>query len=153
MNINKTTANVYRGAAFLILVLGTRTIARTIDFIPDFFESILTILTFGALLLEFFLLLAYANVISIQRNPGTKTAGGENTDLGPITDQINSYQESITSTMGGYTEKLGNIEKSLNVHNDQIEKLNTNMEDLVDAQLDEKVKTILSGLIKKDLTQ
>ncbi len=59
-DINARTAMVYGGAAFLLMIVGFRSIFATWD--PDH-VGIMTYLSISALILEFFLLLLYAQSI------------------------------------------------------------------------------------------
>jgi len=59
-DINARTAMVYGGAAFLLVIVGFRSIIATLD--PDHI-GIMTYLSIGALVLEFFLLILYAQSI------------------------------------------------------------------------------------------
>ena len=59
-DINARTAMVYGGAAFLLMIVGFRSIFATWD--PDH-VGIMTYLSISALVLEFFLLLFYAQSI------------------------------------------------------------------------------------------
>ena len=59
-DINARTAMVYGGAAFLLVIVGFRSILATLD--PDH-VGIMTYLSIGALVLEFFLLILYAQSI------------------------------------------------------------------------------------------
>ena len=146
--MNKRTAFVYGGAAFLIVVFGFRTLARTIEG-WEFLENFLTPVTIFALLLEFSLLVMYAHGIYIQPDSptGAPSVGGGNAaaDITPALDKL----ESINTTLNDFTDQMAEIKDHLANHNEQIENLNTKLEDLVDDQLDEKVKTILSSMIRK----
>ena len=59
-DMNARTAMVYGGAAFLLVIVGFRSIIATLD--PDHI-GVMTYLSIGALILEFFLLLLYAHSI------------------------------------------------------------------------------------------
>ena len=59
-DMNARTAMVYGGAAFLLMIVGFRSIFATWD--PDH-VGIMTYLSIAALVLEFFLLLLYAQSI------------------------------------------------------------------------------------------
>jgi len=59
-DMNARTAMVYGGAAFLLMIVGFRSIIATLD--PDH-VGIMTYLSIGAIVLEFFLLLLYAQSI------------------------------------------------------------------------------------------
>ena len=59
-DMNARTAMVYGGAAFLLIIVGFRSVLATLD--PEH-VGIMTYLSIGALVLEFFLLLLYAQSI------------------------------------------------------------------------------------------
>ena len=59
-DMNARTAMVYGGAAFLLIIVGFRSVIATLD--PDNI-GLMTYLSMGALVLEFFLLLLYAQSI------------------------------------------------------------------------------------------
>ena len=59
-DMNARTAMVYGGAAFLLIIVGFRSVIATLD--PDHI-GLMTYLSMGALVLEFFLLLLYAQSI------------------------------------------------------------------------------------------
>ena len=143
--MNKRTAFVYFGAAFLIIVFGFRTLARTIDGWESL-ESLLTPITVVALLLEFSLLVYYAYGIYTQPESGEITIGdASQSDLGQAMSKI----EDLNSVFSDYTDQMKEINNHLGAHNDQIVNLNSKLEDLVDEQLDEKVRSILSSMIRK----
>ena len=59
-DMNARTAMVYGGAAFLLVIIGFRSIFATLD--PDHI-GVMTYLSIGGLVLEFFLLILYAHSI------------------------------------------------------------------------------------------
>ena len=59
-DMNAKTAMVYGGAAFLLIIIGFRSIIATLD--PDHI-GVMTYLSIGGLVLEFFLLILYAQSI------------------------------------------------------------------------------------------
>ena len=146
--MNKRTAYVYFGAAFLIIVFGFRTLARTTESLK-FLEDLLTPVTVIALLLEFTLLVYYAYGIYIIPEsdgglPATKSGlPASNSSLS--IDKLDDINSSLVS----FTEQMSKIKDNLEAHNDQIKNLNSKLEDIVDDQLDEKVKSILSSMIRK----
>ena len=73
-DMNARTAMVYGGAAFLLMIVGFRSIFATWD--PDH-VGIMTYLSISALVLEFFLLLLYAQSIY---NLGPDDGGGATSD-------------------------------------------------------------------------
>jgi len=144
--MNKRTAFVYFGAAFLIIVFGFRTLARTTESLK-FLEDLLTPITVFALLLEFGLLIYYGYGIYVLPDAG-EVPSSKSTNLKSEIlsgDQKDKVYDSITT----YTEEMSNINDSLERHNGHIESLNDKLENLVDTQLEEKVKDILSSMIKK----
>ncbi|MBL51266.1 MAG: hypothetical protein CMG57_04850 [Candidatus Marinimicrobia bacterium] len=72
-DMNARTAMVYGGAAFLLVIVGFRSIIATLD--PDHI-GVMTYLSIGALILEFFLLLLYAQSIY---NLGPDSGGSKTT--------------------------------------------------------------------------
>tara|TARA_B100000315_G_C14287104_1_gene455728 strand:+ start:36 stop:476 length:441 start_codon:yes stop_codon:yes gene_type:complete len=146
--MNKRTAYVYFGAAFLIVVFGFRTLARTTESLK-FLEDLLTPVTVLALLLEFALLVYYAYGIFITPESGDvplgKTSKSSGSDLGSAFGKL----DEIDTSIGNFTDQMAGIKDNLETHNEQIKNLNSKLEDLVDDQLDEKVKSILSSMIRK----
>ena len=144
--MNKRTALVYGGAAFLILVFGVKTLARTVDAL-EFLESILTPLTVLALLGEFLLLLWYAKGIYDQPETNTvplASGDGGGADLGPALGKL----DEINNTMNDFTDQMAEIKDHLAEHNEQIVSLNDNLGKIVDDQLDEKIKSTLSSIFR-----
>ena len=146
--MNKRTAYVYFGAAFLIIVFGFRTLARTTESLK-FLEDLLTPITVIALLLEFTLLVYYAyGIYIIPESDGGLSAPKNSlsaSDSGSSIDKLDDINSSLVS----FTEQMSDIKDNLEAHNDQIKNLNSKLEDIVDDQLDEKVKSILSSMIRK----
>lgn len=144
--MNKRTALVYFGAAFLIIVFGFKTLARTTESLK-FLEDLLTPITVFALLLEFCLLIYYAYGIYVLPDAG-EVPSSKNINL--KTEILSGGQkDKVYDSMTTYTEEMSRINDSLERHNDHIEGLNDKLENLVDTQLEEKVKDILSSMIKK----
>ena len=144
--MNKRTAYVYAGAAFLILIFGFRTLARTVAWLT-WIVPILTPLTVIALILEFSLLLYYAYGVynqgdSVGLSSGTSTTSSS-LDLSGL--------DKISTSVKDYSSNLENIGSELGEYNGQIKNLNEKIDSLVDAQLDEKVKNILAKILKDKL--
>ena len=149
--MNKRVAYVYGGAAFLILVFGFRTLARTTELNLDVY---LTPVTIVALLAEFCLLVYYAygiyheptdsGPVSTGRVSGTKS-----TDLKPALNKL----DEVNTTLGNYASQLTEIKDHLATHNEEIKNLNGSIESLIDEQLGEKVKKILTDIIGKKLSK
>jgi peptidoglycan hydrolase CwlO-like protein len=145
--MNKPTALVYGGAAFLILVFGVKTLSRTVDSL-GFLESILNPLTGIALLAEFSLLIYYAKSIYNQPdssyNAKSNNSNNNITDFVPVTEKL----DQINSTMNDFTDQMAEIKDHLSKYNNQIISLNDKLEDIVDDKLDERVKSVLSDMFR-----
>ena len=73
-DINARTALVYGGAAFLLVIVGFRSIFATLD--PDH-VGLMTYLSIGALILEFCLLILYAqSIYNLGEDDGHRQASG-----------------------------------------------------------------------------
>ena len=146
--MNKKTALVYGGAAVLIVVFGVRTLARTIEGFEDY-EGALTLVTGLALILEFSLLMMYAYSIYIQPDSLGSTSANQvlssNTDHQPAVDKL----DNINSNLNDFTDQMEEVKNHLAIHNAQIEKLNENLGDIFNEQLDNKIKEQLSKLLRK----
>ena len=91
-DMNARTAMVYGGAAFLLMVVGFRSIFATWD--PDH-VGIMTYLSISALVLEFFLLLLYAQSIY---NLGPDDGGGS-TSEGSISNMDSKEISELTKAV------------------------------------------------------
>ena len=142
--MNKRTAIVYAGAAFLILIFGFRTLARSVSWL-SWLIPILTPLTAVALLLEFGLLIYYAMGVYGQNDESINAGSGV-----PTVTYSNDFSglEKISTSVNDYSDQLQKIEGELGKYNDKIKNLNEKIDSLVDAQLDEKVKNILAKFLK-----
>jgi len=91
-DINARTAMVYGGAAFLLMIVGFRSIFATWD--PDH-VGIMTYLSITALVLEFFLLLLYAQSIY---NLGPDS-GVEHSSSGSVADMDSKEITELTKAV------------------------------------------------------
>ena len=98
-DINARTALVYGGAAFLLVIVGFRSIFATLD--PDSI-GLMTYLSIAALILEFFLLIIYAKSIY---NLGPESGGGSQANTSDAASAVSRMdQESVnalTSAVAG----------------------------------------------------
>ena len=93
-DINARTAMVYGGAAFLLVIVGFRSILATLD--PDH-VGIMTYLSIGALVLEFFLLILYAQSIY---NLGPDDGGGtQAVSSGSVADMDSKEISELTKAV------------------------------------------------------
>ena len=104
-DMNARTAMVYGGAAFLLIIVGFRSIIATLD--PDH-VGVMTYLSIGALVLEFCLLLLYAQSIY---NLGPDGGGESHASVGHMdSKEISELTKAVikVSEMG---EGLSNMAK------------------------------------------
>jgi len=91
-DMNARTAMVYGGAAFLLMIVGFRSIIATLD--PDH-VGVMTYLSIGAIILEFFLLLLYAQSIY---NLGPDD-GGSSPSTGGVADMDSKEISELTKAV------------------------------------------------------
>ena len=129
-DINARTAMVYGGAAFLLVIVGFRSILATLD--PDH-VGIMTYLSIGALVLEFFLLILYAQSIY---NLGPDDGGGTKVvSSGSVADMDSKEISELTKAVvqvAQMGEGLANLAKGK-----------------VQEEIRKEVNEILSKAIKK----
>ena len=92
-DMNARTAMVYGGAAFLLMIVGFRSIIATLD--PDH-VGVMTYLSIGAIVLEFCLLLLYAQSIY---NLGPDGGGGESAPSGGVADMNGKELSELTKAV------------------------------------------------------
>ena len=156
MNLKNTliriaTPAVYSGAAFLILLVGIRTLLLTTD------EGFGTIgkFTLGAILFEFFLLLLYAWTIYIQTDKETTiTPEIKNVNFKPLKNDINNLEKSMYQISGNLKEIQNEFvrqQDDIRVHTKTLESINTNLETLrseeLKKQISEQIKEILENAL------
>ncbi len=91
-DMNARTAMVYGGAAFLLMIVGFRSIIATLD--PDH-VGVMTYLSIGAIVLEFCLLLLYAQSIYNLGPDG----GGESAPSGGVADMNGKELSELTKAV------------------------------------------------------
>ena len=92
-DINARTAMVYGGAAFLLVIVGFRSILATLD--PDHI-GVMTYLSIGALVLEFCLLLLYAQSIY---NLGPDEGGESHAPSGGVANMDSQEISELTKAV------------------------------------------------------
>ena len=128
-DINARTAMVYGGAAFLLVIVGFRSILATLD--PDHI-GVMTYLSIGALVLEFCLLILYAQSIY---NLGPDDGGESHASGGSIADLDSKEISELTRAVvqvAQMGEGLSNLAKGK-----------------VQEEIRKEVNEILSKAIKK----
>ena len=104
-DMNARTAMVYGGAAFLLIIVGFRSIIATLD--PDH-VGVMTYLSIGALVLEFCLLLLYAQSIY---NLGPDGGGESHASVGHMESKEISELTKAVIKVAEMGEGLSNMAK------------------------------------------
>ena len=102
-DMNARTAMVYGGAAFLLVIIGFRSIFATLD--PDHI-GVMTYLSIGGLVLEFFLLMLYAQSIY---NLGPDGGGESNASVGNMDGKEISELTAAVIKVAEMGEGLSNL--------------------------------------------
>ena len=102
-DMNAKTAMVYGGAAFLLVIIGFRSIIATLD--PDHI-GVMTYLSIGGLVLEFFLLMLYAQSIY---NLGPDGGGESNASVGKMDGKEISELTAAVIKVAQMGEGLSNL--------------------------------------------
>lgn len=145
----KRIAAVYSGAAFLILVMGIKTIVQTW---PENSDSIIAFilpgLTVLAIVAEFILLNVYAITIATDLEPSQNDYNLQNSvDTTNLENKLEEFMVSNSTTV----EKLNEISKLNAEYNNSIAKIGAGIESLVSDEVDRKVKDVISSLIAEKL--
>ena len=104
-DMNARTAMVYGGAAFLLIIVGFRSIIATLD--PDD-VGVMTYLSIGALVLEFCLLLLYAQSIY---NLGPDGGGESHASVGNMDSKEISALTKAVIKVAEMGEGISNMAK------------------------------------------
>ena len=104
-DMNARTAMVYGGAAFLLIIVGFRSVIATLD--PEH-VCVMTYLSIGALLLEFCLLLLYAQSIY---NLGPDSGGESHASVGHMDSKEISELTKAVIKVAEMGEGLSNMAK------------------------------------------
>ena len=102
-DMNARTAMVYGGAAFLLVIIGFRSIFATLD--PDHI-GVMIYLSIGGLVLEFFLLMLYAQSIY---NLGPDGGGESNASVGKMDGKEISELTAAVIKVAQMGEGLSNL--------------------------------------------
>ena len=102
-DMNARTAMVYGGAAFLLIIVGFRSVIATLD--PEHI-GVMTYLSIGGLVLEFFLLMLYAQSIY---NLGPDGGGESNASVGKMDGKEISELTAAVIKVAQMGEGLSNL--------------------------------------------
>ena len=132
-DMNARTAMVYGGAAFLLVIVGFRSIVATID--PDHI-GVMTYLSIIAILLEFVLLIFYAQSIY---NLGAEEEGGGGDSHGKTSKNVATMDSKELSELTAAVTKVAEMGEGLsNLANDKLRN-----------EVKKEVNEILTRAIKK----
>ena len=142
-DINARTAMVYAGAAFLLVIVGFKSIVATIESWSD--VGILTYLSIFALVLEFALLILYAQSIYSLGPSG----GGSEKSGSEVAATVSNMDKGAASSLA---DAIDGLKDELRGHNDRMEKLslgvNRMVKGTVQKEIQKEVNRILTKAIK-----
>ena len=142
-DINARTAMVYAGAAFLLVIVGFKSIVATIESWSE--VGILTYLSIFALVLEFALLILYAQSIYSLGPSG----GGSEKSGSEVAATVSNMDKGAASSLAS---AIDGLKDELRGHNDRMEKLslgvNRMVKGTVQKEIQKEVNRILTKAIK-----
>ena len=142
-DINARTAMVYAGAAFLLVIVGFKSIVATIESWSD--VGILTYLSIFALVLEFALLILYAQSIYSLGPSG----GGSEKSGSEVAATVSNMDKGAANLLAG---AIDGLKDEIRGHNDRMEKLslgvNRMVKGTVQKEIQKEVNRILTKAIK-----
>ena len=141
-DINARTALVYGGAAFLLVFVGFRSIFATLD--PDN-VGLMTYLSIAALILEFFLLIIYAQSIY---NLGPDGGGDSQVNASDAASAVSSMDKDSAHAL---TTAVAGLKDELRDHNKKIETLSDGVNKLVKGSVQKEIHKEISKILNKAL--
>jgi len=157
-NKAKRIAAVYAGAAFLILVMGIKTIFQTWpDSGAEFSSYILPLLTTIAIIVEFILLNVYAITVASDTDDqvSSSATGGIDIDFSSLEKKIQSSIES-QNVLSDELKKLNEVytisSEAINKHAENVAKIGEGLESLVNEEVNRKVHAAISELISSKIS-
>ena len=142
-DINARTALVYGGAAFLLVIVGFRSIFATLD--PEH-VGLMTYLSIAALVLEFVLLLVYAQ--SIYNLGPDGDGGGSQVSASAAAGEISKMDKDSVSALTG---AVAGLKEELRDHNKKIETLSDGVNKLVKGSVKKEIHKEISNILNKAL--
>ena len=142
-DINARTALVYGGAAFLLVIVGFRSIFATLD--PDHI-GIMTYLSIGALILEFCLLILYAQSIY---NLGSDD-GHEGVSGGEAAKAVSNMDKDAVASLAS---AVNGLKTELKGHNERMEALSSGVTRLVKGTVQKEIHNEVSRILTKAIKE
>ena len=142
-DINARTALVYGGAAFLLVIVGFRSIFATLD--PDH-VGLMTYLSIGALILEFCLLILYAQSIY---NLGPDDGHGS-ASSGEAAKAVSNMDKDAVASMAS---AVNGLKAELKGHNERMEALSSGVTRLVKGTVQKEIHNEVSRILTKAIKE
>ena len=140
-DINARTALVYGGAAFLLVIVGFRSIFATLD--PEH-VGLMTYLSIAALILEFVLLIIYAQAIYNLGPDGGDSHASASDAAGAVSKMDKDSVSALTGAVAGLKDELRD-------HNKKIETLSDGVNKLVKGGVQKEIHKEISKILNKAL--
>ena len=144
-DMNARTAMVYGGAAFLLVIVGFRSVLATLD--PDDI-GFMTYLSSIALILEFSMLLLYAYTIYNLGPDGGDSHGSSSG--GPGTAIIADMDKKGLAAL---TRAVDELQTELKSYNDKMEEMSASITNLVEGQVREEIKKEVNEILTKAISK
>ena len=142
-DINARTALVYGGAAFLLVIVGFRSIFATLD--PDH-VGLMTYLSIGALILEFCLLILYAqSIYNLGEDDGQSQASG-----GDAAKAVSNMDKDAVASLAS---AVNGLKTELKGHNERMEALSSGVTRLVKGTVQKEIHSEVSRILTKAIKQ
>ncbi|MEC7822037.1 MAG: hypothetical protein VX932_05165 [Candidatus Neomarinimicrobiota bacterium] len=142
-DINARTALVYGGAAFLLVIVGFRSIFATLD--PDH-VGLMTYLSIGALILEFCLLILYAqSIYNLGEDDGHSQASG-----GDAAKAVSNMDKDAVASLAS---AVNGLKTELKGHNERMEALSSGVTRLVKGTVQKEIHSEVSRILTKAIKQ
>ena len=142
-DINARTALVYGGAAFLLVIVGFRSIFATLD--PDH-VGLMTYLSIGALILEFCLLILYAqSIYNLGPDDGHGSASG-----GEAVKAVSNMDQDAVASLAS---AVNGLKTELKGHNERMEALSSGVTRLVKGTVQKEIHNEVSRILTKAIKE
>ena len=142
-DINARTALVYGGAAFLLVIVGFRSIFATLA--PDH-VGLMTYLSIGAVVLEFCLLILYAqSIYNLGPDDGHGSASG-----GEAAKAVSNMDQDAVASLAS---AVNGLKTELKGHNERMEALSSGVTRLVKGTVQKEIHNEVSRILTKAIKE
>ena len=143
-DMNARTAMVYGGAAFLLVIVGFRSVLATLD--PDDI-GFMTYLSSIALILEFSMLLLYAYTI-YNLGPGGGDSHGSSGGSGTAI-----IADMDKKGLAALTRAVDELQTELKSYNNKMAEMSASITNLVEGQVREEIKKEVNEILTKAISK